>query len=332
MTEQEKNKLTANAVLAGRKGNDPRAVVENAIYSQATQSTEFTPDYQKDMSTSGAGSGSSGALTDKNPMEILIQGEIPTTEVYRWNNASGLELQVPSMGSAKLLDLNNKPLGYAKLSEVNKSQVGVVSDLGKITFGGKVVNMSDFEKIAASNEDAHKVYLPVKDGVPDLNYLEKVENANKEIATFENITPYEASTIYNNYGLKVNQFGELETANLKPFVIFTGYTTDEATVTDNNSFIKELSSNEESTLEEALKPAFARQEDGKDKGKLPLGRFYETWYKGIVAYPLKENATAEISSFAGNLYDTKKTIMDVKLNAAGKNLGTGNAQLLNLTE
>lgn len=339
LTEQEKNKLTANAVLAGRKGNDPRTVVENAIYSQASPTTEFKPEYQKEMSESkgGLGSGSTGALTDISPMEILIQGITPTREEYQWNlPETGLNLITKSYGSEKLMDINKKPLGYAKLSEVDVSPVGVQSNLDKVTFGGKIVNIGDKDRIVVGKEDAHKVYLPINpDGTPNLNYLQKVTAAEKEIKNTPNITPYEASTIYANHGLRLDQFGNLETADLKPFIVATAYTTDKSDVTNENSFIEELSSEEENMLEEVTKQAFARTEDGKDKGKLPLRPWYvggETWYKGMVAYPLKENATSGVAAQHGNFYDTKKTAINIRMNQEGDYAPTGTQKLINPTQ
>lgn len=344
LTEQEKNKLTANSILSGKKGN-PREVVENAISSQASATTEFKPEYQKEMTESGSVSGSTtGGLSAVSPMEILIQGNIPTDKVYEWNlEDTGLKLKSRSYGSEKLMDINGKPLGYAKLSEVDSSPVGVQSDLTKVTFGGKVVGINDKDKIVVDNSDANKVYLPTNDdGTPNLNYLEKVTAAQKEIENIPNITPYQAAQIYTNHGLSVNQNGDLETINLKPFIIITAYTTDQSGVTDNNPFIEELegdwnpwTGDEESAIENVTKEAFSRTDNKDNKGKQPLGSWYtggETWYKGMIAYPLKDNASAGVAAQHGNVYNAKMTIPQIKINASGRNLATGNAQILNPIE
>ncbi len=107
----------------------------------------------------------------------------------------------------------------------------------------------------------------------------------------------------------------METGNIKPFMVGYGYTTSQAAVIDNNSNIEKVPSKLESDVDKALTKVY---EEAKVEKPTRLGTWMTDYYRGIIAYPIRTEASIIASANKGNVFTAKTTLDTSKslLNAA----------------
>ena len=116
---------------------------------------------------------------------------------------------------------------------------------------------------------------------------------------------------------------------LKPFLIFHAYTSDKSEVVDGNKNAKKLTRNEEKQIDDMLDPFLQAHNLPTLTGS--FGTWTTDYYKGLVAYPIMEDASIRAGALENHLYsdkihiDTAKTNMNV---AGGRNVIPNSAQFL----
>lgn len=335
LTIKERQRLELEGNMYGKQGRTGADIVHNAIMSRTEQETKIAP--TKPTKGEGDGIGESGGLTPITQQEIWTRGAIPTGEVFVWNDPkTGLKMNIPVTASMKPMDKNGNLLGKQTIAEFKKSDQAKMLDTSKMSFGMGHISMGDENKIAITDDDLFRVYLPLtNEGTADFSYLEKVQRVNDDLLARKNkgeqITAETMNSAYKLAGVPM-QFRNnpedpnnpiLESENAAPFAITYGYTTGDSKVVDdenNENYITKISggwlghTGEEAEVESAYLPIFKRSEDGKDKGYDPRSWLGETWYKGIVAIPFKKDASIRASSDAGHLYQGKQSFTNAKVN------------------
>jgi hypothetical protein len=119
--------------------------------------------------------------------------------------------------------------------------------------------------------------------------------------------------------------GVIESQYLKPFVVFNAYATNKANLDFSKAY--KLSNSEEKKVREMVDPYL--KEIKLDGMPSPLTSKY---YKGLVAYPLLNTASAIAASIENNLYAPQSNLITAKQNLEllqGSSLQSGSAYLLN---
>lgn len=206
------------------------------------------------------------------------------------------------------------PVTIKKILELGYSQF---LKGNKVFFGGKQVNVENLQNIVYDGQDGAKVYLPINEatGAPDYESLAKfrdiyaVWEANKDKWSVG-----EAKTYFKKHGgfnvvineekdqngktIKVFKGG----SDVKPFWLMYGYTTDDTDLIDGNEkWTTELKGTEEATAQAVTDAAWAYKVGKKDASLKPSGKWLNItdYYKGIVAIPYRDDATAIVDAMAG---------------------------------
>ena len=187
----------------------------------------------------------------------------------------------------------------------------------KVFFGSKQVNVENLQNIVYDGQEGAKVYLPVNEatGAPDYESLAKfrdiyaVWEANKDKWSVG-----EAKRYFKNKGGFNVVINEEEDQNgktikvfkggtdVKPFWIMYGYTTDDTDLIDGNEkWTTELKGAEEATAQAVTDAAWAYKVGKEDASLKPSGKWLNItdYYKGIVAIPYRDDATAIVDAMVG---------------------------------
>lgn len=124
------------------------------------------------------------------------------------------------------------------------------------TFGGKPMSLSDRDKIV-QEDSFSRVFLPTNyDGTPNLELLGQFKDAQQEVEKHPDWNPQQINDFYHERGLgyvQVDEQGKIKTtANIKPYMIGYGYTTDQAAATSDNKHIEKVPSSLEKDVDSAL--------------------------------------------------------------------------------
>ena len=91
-------------------------------------------------------------------------------------------MNIPVTGSMKPMDKNGNLLGKQTIAEFKKSDQAKMLDTSKMSFGMGHIGMGDENKIAITDDDLFRVYLPLtNEGTADFSYLEKVQRVNDDL-------------------------------------------------------------------------------------------------------------------------------------------------------
>ena len=315
------DKLKAVAVMNGGNPSDVQTMLLNAIVvgTDYEETNKIDLD-QAATSASGLGGGKE-QLRELSDFEMFISGKLDQGESFEWNDPqnSNLKMSIPSTGRLKMTS-NGKPVGMTTLSQINNTDLGQVSDINKVTFGGKKVAPWDLDKIVYDGGTQERVLMPLNnDKTPNFELLRVTTEAQNEVAKHPDWSAEDINRFYRERGLQnlvqVNRDKKIITNEyLKPFVIFHAYSTDQAEVAQNNKNIEKLSSDEENKVDDMLTPIFKTLGVSKPTGT--FGTWSTDYYKGIVAYPLLDDASPRAAAIKGHMYDNKYTIEDVRVNMA----------------
>jgi hypothetical protein len=106
--------------------------------------------------------------------------------------------------------------------------------------------------------------------------------------------------------------------DVKPFWVMYGYTTDDTDLIDGNEkWTTELKGTEEATAQAVTDAAWAYKVGKKDASLKPSGKWLNItdYYKGIVAIPYRDDATAIVDAMVGQGPLTQPTkLVDVQRN------------------
>lgn len=195
------------------------------------------------------------------------------------------------------------------------------------------------------------VYLPVNPntGGPDngsLNLFRSVMEEYEKIKDDPNISDKDIEVMFDSVGFDVTIMPDksldvkARSENVKPFWVTFAYTNDASDlVKDNNDSsvggLRKLSKDEHNRITPITDEAFIKyQRDGTPTNIRPNRRFKsERTYRGIVAIPLREGATAIMDALVGSgpekpVYSSGEVRYNAQ-NTSGKPFRATSAQQLN---
>ena len=318
LNTQQRSKLQAVAALQGLENET--AYIEGLLFdAQGIQSSlKVSPEDDPNASKTGAAN-----LSTFSEPETFYQGKLDMGQSFAWNDPkTGTKMAIPVTGKTQLTS-NSKPVGRATLRHLQTTDEAPLWDVDKVTYGGKKISPWELDSIIYDGDVGARAYMPVNaDGTPNYEILRRYEEASEEIKRNPDWGVEEINDYYAKTGLGFIQVNKekvvVPNEYLKPFLIFHAYTTNKFEVTDDNDNIKKLSNAEERNIKPMLQ-LFTEEHE------LPsMTNFFGTdYYKGLVAYPIMEDASARISAMKHNIYAPKTNINTVKANMTkfkGKNL------------
>ena len=125
--------------------------------------------------------GSSKGMANVSYFETLHNGKLGSTPM-QWNDPStGKKMTLHVAGSGRLTE-DDKPLGMTTFRNVASTKTGTLLDVGKATFGDKVIGAKGFDNIIVSDQTAAKVYMPANnDGTANFARLKQFNAVQAEI-------------------------------------------------------------------------------------------------------------------------------------------------------
>ena len=322
------------SVIASMNGKTPKDLITEMMISQTDheESSSYTPHAKI--------SGESEENTAQKPLSNF--------QMFFKNSMKGVwsdfMMNDPNFGSmfkgmvgskSPLLSKKDESIPMTTLENVLGSfQYSSLVDSNNMYFGGNKISSVDFKNLIFNNkEDAGIVYLPVKnDGSPDYDSFERFKEANKIFElNKENWSDSQIKNHFSKYHFNVNISTTIdkgrdvsvlaESSNVKPFLIMSGYTNDAVeNLTDKNSWITKLSSDEEEVIKPQLEGVWTVG-NGKNAINLtPKNFFGEDYYKGVILAPVKTEAPVVADAFSGfGPTADKPSILDVQRNIRGSN-------------
>lgn len=329
LTKEERLKLQAVASINGTTIGDLIAKSLTVGLSGEKQAYEISPE----KVGAGEGDGGAGKTTNLSNDELFFSGKLNYGERFSWNDPeTGRNMSMPVTG--KMVWHNEgKPTGMITLNQAAKTDIAQYIYADAATFGGKTLSLADRDKIVQEDSFA-RVWLPTNvDGTPNLSLLKQYTEAQNEVEKHPDWSPEQINEFYSERGLgyiKVDEQGNVQTtANMRPFMVGYGYTTSQAAATSDNKNIEKVSSKLEKQVDSALEKVYKAAGVSKPT---TMGTFLTDYYKGIIAYPIRETASIIAAANKGNVFtpkidlETARIRMNTELQ--GMNVPTGTAQLL----
>ena len=334
LSKPERLKLEATATINGTNVKD---FLEKSL-TLGLSGEENISEISPEKKGAGEADESMKNMTNLSNDELFFQGKLNTGQEFLWNDpATGKKIAMPTTGQIVWHD-KGEPIGMATINQAAQTSMSQYLQTNDVTFGGKPLSLGDRDKIVQEG-DFNRIYLPVNpDGTPNLNMLEQLKEAQSEVAKHPDWNPQQINEFYQERGLgelQVDDKGNIQSSsNLKPFMVGWGYTTDEADATANNPFIEEIPSGMEKQVDTALTKVYKAA--GVSKPTSMFGTWGTDYYKGIIAYPIRETASINAAANKGNVfypkigYDTSKVLLNAQ--SFGRKIPQGSAQIFNTSQ
>lgn len=147
------NVLRANAALRSRidKNSSPVDIILQAINAHTDHkiATDIDSDFQKELSNSGAGNGSSTKTVEKTREEMMLAGDVVIDQLVpiRSNESkAGLTIQAQSMG--RPVDRQGDFIGMSTMTELlNRDQFTHSIDVNSISMGDQILSETDLGRV-----------------------------------------------------------------------------------------------------------------------------------------------------------------------------------------
>ena len=319
-------KLEAVAIQNGRNSGQDYIIDMLNLLTPQEDVSQITPSKEP-----GGGSGSgSESNKDKNLTRFQLFHKDKLIGAYSNFSFNDPKLDVMFQGTigsiAPIVDKKDNNIGMTTLSDIlfNKEYSSLV-DGNKVFFGDKAVGDENLNNIIYDGKDAAKIYMPVGlGGAPDFEANKKfkevytVYEANKN-----NWTVKEAEDHFKNYKynlkIKEDSSGEkviLDNQWVKPFLVMHAYTNSATGLTDDNDFIKKLSSQEENNITPLLEQIWTVTSGKSSKNLTPnKSLHWESYYKGVVTIPYRKESTVIADTMVGQgPRDRVTSLLDVQRN------------------
>lgn len=317
-------KLEAVAIQNGRNSGQDYIIDMLNLLTPQEDVSQITPSKEP-----GGGSGSgSESNKDKNLTRFQLFHKDKLIGAYSNFSFNDPKLDVMFQGTigsiAPIVDKKDNNIGMTTLSDIlfNKEYSSLV-DGNKVFFGDKAVGDENLNNIIYDGKDAAKIYMPVGlGGAPDFEANKKfkevytVYEANKN-----NWTVKEAEDHFKNYKynlkIKEDSSGEkviLDNQWVKPFLVMHAYTNSATGLTDDNDFIKKLSSQEENNITPLLEQIWTVTSGKSSKNLTPnKSLHWESYYKGVVTIPYRKESTVIADTMVGQgPRDRVTSLLDVQ--------------------
>lgn len=326
-----RQKLSAVISVSGGNAKNIQDLITNALMMQTDYSNKSEVSYEGAVNKEGDGAGKN--MTNLSNIELVMSGKLNRGETFEWNDPNtGRKMSMPVTGKFNWFS-EDKPVGMATIGQFNNTQTAMMLDTSKVSFGGKRVLPWDMNKIVYDGKLGAVAYMPVKsDGTPNFQLLSDFQDAQAEVESHPDWTPEQINEYYADRGIDAYVNGNktlVPTQALRRFFIGYGWTTDKSESVENNPNVKKLTSSEENEVNDLLKPFFAASKLPMPTGM--LGTYGTDYYRGIIAYPILEDASVTAAALKGNVYDKKVDINTIRTNMAtqsGNLFPQGGANLL----
>lgn len=328
LTQPEKVKLNAVAAINGTTLNELVLQSLNIGLSGETKISEISPEKV------GAGEGTDGTkgMTNESNEELFFSGKLNIGEKFAWNDPkAGKTMLLPTTGHMPWMH-EGKPTGLITLNQASKTNVAQYVNTDGVTFGGKALSLVDKDQVI-QEDNFSRVMMPTNnDGTPNYTLLGKFQDAQTEAEKHPEWTAEDLNKFYIDRGLgyiRVDASKNIEmNANMRPFMVGYGYTTDKAAVTSGNEHIQKVPEKAEKEIEKSLLAVYKAA-----KVDAPTSMFGTDYYKGIIAYPIRETAAIIAAANKGNVYAPKVDIGTIRQNlnvqSQEGSIPQGTASLLN---
>lgn len=312
---EEKNKLTANYILGGGKGANTSNIIKSAVLSFYSPESEIQADYQADASKAA------GFTTDKEKpitnFELSHNGKLGKSSFAINKPSTNKKMNVTATSVWRLSTVNGDPIGPKSADFIVNGENGAPLDISKAQFGNRDISTVDFSKIIYDGDNAARAYFPVyEDGKINYTRLEEFKKTEEEIAKKykfpQDIGLINAEFEKKGFNVIVQEDGTYaDTGTVKPFLVFYGYTAEEAPFVSDNSMVEALQGEEENKARELTDKVWKEEK----LENVPTGWFdwSTTYYKGMVSIPYKENSSAIVSAVAGNLLSNQTSVTDYRV-------------------
>lgn len=255
MRSEEKNKLTANYILSGGKGANSSNIIKSALLSTYSPTQEIEATYQSDASKAA------GITTDKEKpitnFELSHNGKLGKSSFMINKPSTNKKMAVTATSVWRLSNVNGDPLGPVSADVIVNGENGAPLDIDKAQFGKRDISTVDFSKIVSDGENAARVYFPVYEGNGKINHtrLEEFKKAEEEIFKRyklpQDVGKINAEFEKRGFNAIVQEDGTYaDNGAVKPFLVFYGYTAEEAPFVEDNSMAEALQGEEESKARE----------------------------------------------------------------------------------
>lgn len=340
LSDEKKQKLKVLAIMNNE--SDPRNFILNLLQAGSTQEskTSITSHNVKEGEDgSGSGSGSTAKGITPISQSELFHGDLLYTpgQVYEFNNGN-ITLKATATSKAPLPDLKSgdiiSPTVVSNIIE-NGGYKSII-DPDKAFIGDTKINPLFFSEIAYTGGDASKVYLPVRNGVPDLARMEEfnkayeIYNVNKDSWTAKEAQDFFRKKEFN---VKIDQViganGKIsnviaQSGDVKPFLSIP-IITNSASDISTNRWMTEVLNDQKDRMKQVLKDSFTITTGTRDKPKY-IDNQPSAWYKagpwaeenhpyiGTLFVEYRPDANAQLKAISGNLKGPASTTTDIYRN------------------
>jgi len=305
-------KLQASAVL---NGTTPEEFIWEKMINETDHSTSSiaTPKSTEGASGKSSSSENSGekSLTQ---FQIVHRNRLMNPQsVFNFNDPKLGVLFKGTVGSiSPVITKDGDSVGMATISDIlTKAGYNQFLESDKVYFGDNKVDQLELNNLVYDGNDGAKIYMPVDNaGAPDFAAMSKfkevyaIYEANKKTWSAKTAMDYFKKFDYDLQIEESIENGEsVQTikanSRVKPFWVMYGYTNDATSLTENNSLITKLSSEEESLITPKLKQVWQVASGKKVIDGTPDAWGWEDYFKGMIMIPYKREAGETVNAMVG---------------------------------
>ena len=336
-------------------GQEPTQLLLDLV-QMSTNHTEISsikPVSEAKATTGSSASGSTAKGKNMNNPQMMIDGTLSTGKSFVFNDPdAGSKFSGLIIGTSALTTPKGETIPPTTLDKILSTGWNQVVDINNVFFGNKKVDRTQLAEIATDGmSEMGNVYLPVdpRTGGPDnnsLNLFREVMEEYERIKEDPNITDRDIEEMFDSVGFDVTILPDktldvkAKSDNVKPFWVTFAYTNNASDlVKDNNDSsiggLRKLSDDEHHRISPITDEAYIKyQRDGTPVDIRPNRRFKsERTYRGIVAIPLREGATANMDALVGSgpekSVPSSAEVRHFAQNSSGKPFRATSAQQLN---
>ena len=285
--QNAKLKLEASAVTSGYKSS--KEYILDMLLSNTEPKTKsaITPVAETTVKGTSAEKGLESLTAFQMFHKDKLKDPLAT---FAFNDPQTSTLFKGAIGAVgPLMTKRDQTIGFGTINQIlTEHDYNMLVDGTKASFGNKTIGAENLNNIIYDGQNAAKVYMPVgENGQPD---FEGFQNFKEIYSTYEKNkdvwTKGEAEKFFNEngYRLKIDEvYGEKvirDNAYVKPFLVMYGYTNDATGLTEDNPWIKELTSKEEKSVTQILDQIWTVGTGKNAKNIKPKGGFFgEDYYK-----------------------------------------------------
>lgn len=346
LPKEQQLKLSAIAVMSGV--NDPKEFIYNMLKANKDESYSLDVSPISDEKAIGRDSAASTSKTVAlSTQELFHMDRLHQPGMtYQMNTPNAnVKLNMTATGIGPLFSLQKSGQvieGTVLTDILQQGNYSSIVDPNQAYLGNVKIDPMALEELAYTGGDVAKVYVPVKNGVPDYEQMDKfndayqVFNINKDKWTTAEAEDYFKKSGFS--GVRINEVADkngvrskviVENSSVTPFLAVPVMTNSASDLADI-PWMVEVMGEEKKPAKELMKSLFTSVSGvGKNAKVIPrMPKAFlslEDPYKGTVLIAYRPEAHAILSSSQGNLVGTAPTETDVyrNLNYSAQNYSPG---------